>query len=208
MKAKILIFGILFLIAFSINCRKERHSCATCSDEVTWNSYGDWTLQSEGENGFSGGDNPVNLISYCGWEVLMDTIISGVNIYPVSSCDNGVLFVWINGSFSVFQVQQGWTGSTKEGIKLGDNLSKFLEIYPYFEYFEFNPPPDTNFIYLEYENDAEGRFVGATFTKDEKLIRLYVNALSFKSEKGAKGEFFGLIFSENKKLVPYSVNKY
>jgi hypothetical protein len=180
MKSKILILGFLFIVAFFINCRKEKHSCATCFDSVTWNSYGEWTLQGEGGNGSSEGFeglDATNLVSNCGWEVIQDTTISGLGIYEVQSCEGGVLFYWFDEEFTVFSVQEGWTGSTKEGIKLGDDTTKFLKAYPYFKhpmYKQPAPKPDTNYVYLEYNNQAEGKFVGAAFTKEGKLFQLYV----------------------------------
>jgi hypothetical protein len=177
MKAKALILGLLFLLAFSTNCEKERHNCTTCSDNITWDSYGEWTLQSEGGNGFSEGDNPINLVSDCGWKVLIDTAVFGLNVYAVHSCDTGVVFYWFDNEFTIFSVQEEWAGSTKEGIKMGDDTTKFLKAYPYFTHPVYKPPlpkPDTNFVYLEYSDDAAHKFVGAAFTKAGKLFQIYV----------------------------------
>jgi hypothetical protein len=173
-KTKILILWFLFIL---VGCEKEKHSCATCSDNITWTSYGEWTLQGEGGNGSSEGLDATNLVSNCGWKIIQDTTFFGLSIYEVQSCDGGVLFYWFDRAFTIFSVQEGWTGSTKEGIRLGDDTTKFLQAYPYFKhpvYKQPAPKPDTNYVYLEYNNPAERKFVGAAFTKQGILFQLYV----------------------------------
>ena len=177
MKTKVFIFVSLFFLAFFLNCEREKHSCPSCSEEITWDSYGDWILQAEGGNGFSDGRNPVNLVSDCGWSVLTDTTVSGIEVYSVQSCNGGVTFYWIQGKFSSFQVSEEWTGLTKEGIKFGDSFYRFRQAYPYFKYSTDNPPfssPDTNFVYYAYK--PERKLLIATFSrKDAKWIGLYVS---------------------------------
>jgi hypothetical protein len=178
MKSKFLILAVISLIAFFIGCEKEKEPCPTNSETITWNSFGNWVLQSEGENGFSNGKDPINLVSDCGWEVLGDEIISGTRLYTVQSHDAGILLTWINGEFSKFQVNAGWTGTTKEGIKIGDSLSDFLHAYPYFESFTSSDP---NFIDLYYTDYPDRRTISATFSKfNEKLIYLYVQSFNLQ----------------------------
>lgn len=175
MKTKALFFVFIFFVIFFMDCKKERHSCPSCSEIVTWNSYGGWVLQSEGGNGFSDGKDPINIVSDCGWALVEDVEVNGQTFYAVSSCDEGVLFVWMNDKFSVVQLQEGWTGSTKEGIKLGDDISKFLEKYPYFEYYPKQPPSEDesgDHYFLEY--DSKYNYVFASFYPDGKLNHLYI----------------------------------
>lgn len=176
MKTKVLLLIIFFLIAFSINCEKEeRFYCPSCSDEVTWDSYGDLYLQAEGGNGFSIGRNPIHLVSDCGWNLLNNDKTNRINAYSVCSCDTGVILVWYKREFSVIQLQEGWTGSTRAGIKLGDDISKFLELYPYFEYYNIesssNLPGNTSY-FLKYENESNSVF--ASFYPEGKLTHLYI----------------------------------
>jgi hypothetical protein len=183
-KTKKFILLLLFLIIPFTGCEKEKHPCATCSETVSWTnhrlSYGAWTLQEEGGNGSSEGFqglDATNLISDCGWKIIQDTTIFRWNLYDAQSCEGGVIFDWLDQRFTAFTVQEGWTGSTEEGIKLGDDTTKFLQIYPYFKhpvYKQPAPPPDKTHVYFVYSDDAEGEFVGAQFTKSGKLLQLYL----------------------------------
>ncbi|MFH1503355.1 MAG: hypothetical protein ABIE36_01735 [Candidatus Diapherotrites archaeon] len=213
MKTKILKFVIIFFIALFTNCEKEeKHACATCSDNITFNSFGEWTLQEEGPSGFSGGNNPVNIVSDCsGWGVCIDTMIFNLHVFATGSCDLGALFYWIDEKFTSFMVMEGWEGSTEEGIKIGDDTTKFLSVYTYFEYPVYKPPapkPDTNFIYLEYQDDTKGEFVGAVFSREGKLVQLYIQKTKLGYSKGTKGKSVGLIPLDNGKLIPWYQNEY
>lgn len=174
MKAKILILVSLFVVIFSTNCEKmfeKKHPCPSSSDNITWTSYGSWNLKEEGYGGSSGGDNPADLISDCGWKV------DNLQWYLP---DTSVIFMFDSDGFDRFQVQEGWTGSTKEGIRMGDDISKFLNVYPYFEESSWLIYPDFTFLQYYIEEDKPNwgpiihGYVEATFSKDKKLIRLYV----------------------------------
>jgi len=211
MKTTITIFVIILLITSFSRCEKERHACATCSENITWHSYGEWTLQKEGMNGSSEGFNSINIISDCGWGVLMDTAVSGLHEYAAQSCNLGVIFYWFGQRFTVFMVMNGWEGSTDKRIKIGDDMTKFIKAYSYFKPFVYKPPaprPDTSYIYLEYYDQTEGNFVGAVFTKDNRLFQLYVQLSSWGSSKGSEEESLGSFISKDGKLVPWYLNNH
>lgn len=78
--------------------------------------------------------------------------------------DEGVILVWAYNIFYGFQVREGWSGSTAEGIVIGSTLQEFLSTYSYFV-------EESSNIYVYQGNSTSVR---ATFDQDERLEKLYV----------------------------------
>ena len=171
MKKLVCILSSILICSYLFNnCRKEGRTCPTCSENITWDTYGDCKLQDEGWDGnLSGRDVNTNLVSDCKWKIYGNNTGGVGKVYAVYSCDTAVTFVWTWGSLTLFQLSKGWTGSTKEGIRMGDDITKFLSVYPYFETL---PSYGSNSTILQYKEGK--RLVEAVFSPEKKLIHLYV----------------------------------
>jgi hypothetical protein len=174
MNTRILILGMILVAAILSDCEKDNdHPCPLCDQDITWDSYGDWTLQDEGGDGNSSNtgstQDPVNLIMDCGWRIHGNSTGGTGKIYAAFSCDTTVIFVWTWSSFTLFRVDERWAGQTEEGIRMGDSMDKFLATYPDFKPSWYVSP---DIFFLEYEQGD--RYVEATFSKEKKLIHLYV----------------------------------
>ncbi len=178
MKTKIFIFSVLISMTLFVKCEKDKGVCPTGSETITWDSYGNWDLLSEGYDGYS--SEGLNLESDCGWKIL-GAYSGGVgNIYVIYSQDTAITFVWEWGTLSTIKLKSGWTGSTQDGIKMGDSISKFLEIYSYFEIVDYYP----SFFPFDYEEHKEGdsyaeyetedRSIVARFSPEKGLICIYI----------------------------------
>lgn len=101
--------------------------CPTSGDDVTWTSYGRFTI------GGAGSDSTArDCISKCGWSVFGGNNGGVGNTLQIASPNGGVVFAWANNSFSAFRLTSGWTGKTDRGVKIGDSEATFLSHYPEF----------------------------------------------------------------------------
>ncbi len=156
--------------------RDIREYCPDCSDVITWEKYGRWRLKGVGYDGALGNGIPVHLENTCGWEIFGGHAGGIGDTYEVFSCEGGVKFAWAYGQFSYFRVSEGWTGSTLEGIKIGDNLDTVLDTYPDME---VTSPDSSEYSILEtrYYSDSTTYTVArvkAKFSTNQELVKLTV----------------------------------
>jgi hypothetical protein len=178
-KTKLFFTLFIFMITVLFSCEKEPKICPTCFDEVSWDGYGQWKLGKEGWDGTS--RNGTSLEKDCGWTVDSNHAGGVGDIYIVEGCPNttfigfieaGVEFIWAYGNFSWICLKEGWCGSTKEGIRIGDTLDKFLSTYPYFK--KDPNTPDLNFwVYEKKRLEVIAGF------SDNKLFYLSIEKSAF-----------------------------
>ena len=170
MKTNAVILMIFALCLILTGCG-EGPSCPTCSDEVSWDYYGEWVFLETGYDGrFSDSRNSLHIEYDCGWQIYKNRKGGLGDTYEVYSCDTGVIFQWIGTILRAVILSKGWEGSTKEGIKIGDDLSEFLNTYDYFE----PCPRDSLCFRYDFEGDGVTRWISAYFSEDKKLYRLYI----------------------------------
>jgi hypothetical protein len=161
---RISLFALLAMVSsiLYIRCTREGtiNDCPSCNEEVTWSRYGKFNFSNSGFDGDIG--NGVHLQSTCGWKIYNGNAGGYGHIYQVSSCQNGVIFTWAYGQLHSVALSNGWQGSTKEGMRIGDDLDKFLDLYPGFRPYAGDP--------ASYSKNN----VVATFSPDKKLTRLTV----------------------------------
>ena len=167
MKTKIFIF--IFVLAILFCCKKESKKCPSCSDQVSWNTYGKWNIGTEGYDGHSY-DRNTSLESDCGWTIYKDFTGGTGKIYVVQNYNGGVKFVWEFTQFSSIELSEGWCGSTQDGIKINDTISKFLKVYPYFKC--NNDSSVLSYVINELKQGQ--RYIDAYFSKDKKLTKLRI----------------------------------
>jgi hypothetical protein len=176
MKTKVLILALLFLVC----CEKEKKIpvCPTCSEEVSWEEskgegrYGEWVIGEAGYDGSWDAVSTLNLKRDCGWKILGDNVGGYGKKYIIYSCDTAVVFTWAWGMFLEISLREGWIGSTKEGIRMGDDLTTFLKKYPYFKPVNY-PSTGVDSTLFEYNNEEKALFVNARF-RNKKLVELEI----------------------------------
>lgn len=154
------VIAILFVSCF-LSCDKlfDSDSCPSCSEDVSWSAYGKLKFSNSGFDGNMGG---VHLEQTCNWKIYNGNAGGYGHIYQVASCNNGVIFTWAYGILNSVSLATGWAGSTKEGIRIGDDLTKFLAEYPSSQRSAYNSSLYT------FKN------VSASFSIDNKLVRLVI----------------------------------
>ena len=177
-KRKFRQFPLLIIILVSLfSCHKEpdiqtqvdiTDYCPKCSDEISWDNFGRWRIGGVGYDGNYGNGIPTHIETTCGWKIHNGHAGGVGDTYQVRSeeCGTSVVFEWAYGGFASFYLGNGWTGSTKEGIKLGDDLDTFLSVYPEFEVSSSND--------LQYEFSNSNRRIRAIFNSENKLKNLFI----------------------------------
>lgn len=154
--------AIAFLLISSFfSCDKlfDSDYCPSCNEDVHWSGYGKLKFSNSGFDGSIGG---IHLQQTCNWKIFNGNAGGYGHIYQVSSCNDGVIFTWAYGKLNSVSLTNGWLGSTKEGVRIGDDLTKFLTVYPLSQRSTYNTS-----LY-SFKN------VSASFSQDNKLVRLVI----------------------------------
>lgn len=174
MKKLVLSLLVIFSIIFLSTCNYDNTliklpNCPTCADNVSWDGYGEWRFREVGYDGSNG--SSLNIEMDCGWRIYENNEGGIGETYQVYSCDTGVIFIWRWSNLGAVVLGKGWEGSTTEGIRIGDSMSKFLSTYDYFEPYE----GDSTVLKYSFDDDGEvKRYILATFSEDKKLKYLYI----------------------------------
>ena len=166
MKASVILLVSFVILLPIVSCEKKTKECPSCTDTVSWDEYGTWSLGKEGWDGHS--NDGTSLIGDCGWTIVGNNNGGVGKVYAVENFNGGVVFVWAWGNFSIIHLYQGWCGSTKEGIKIGDDLEKFKSVYPDFQRYEW--PKDSVILW----HKTEKGLIEAAFSADNKLLDFYI----------------------------------
>lgn len=161
-KTLLVVLTTIFIFIYFPSCYKltDSNHCPSCNENITWTSYGDIKFSKTGYDGNAG--NGIHLQNTCNWKIFNNNAGGVGHIYQISSCGDGVIFTWAYGILNSVTLSNGWQGSTKEGIRIGDDLDKFLNVYPGFQRDTYNT------------STYHSGKVWAYFSSDKKLIRLIV----------------------------------
>lgn len=114
----------------------ESFRCPTTVDNVTFQSYGAFTMGNSGDD-----STARKIVSACNWHVF-DNHNGGIgDTLEVASPSEEVVLVWAFSNFSSFRLTPGWTGKTDRGAMLGDSATTFENLYP--EFIVVNPQLST-----------------------------------------------------------------
>lgn len=120
--------AIVMAIALqTTGCTGGGSGCPDQGDDLTWASYGDWELGSEGRDSTARG-----IVDDCDWHVEGGHNGGIGGTLQVADSGEDVIFVWAYNDFSAFVVRDKWSGETEHGARLGDSISEFLEAHPNF----------------------------------------------------------------------------
>jgi hypothetical protein len=191
MKTLISFLTFIFSIAFLSNCSKDDSRlikqippiCLTCYDTVTWEGYGRWKFLenrpyfSEGEESYYANHiySSMDYLDSCGWIPIY--LPRHINSIEYSSPDTGIVLIWNWYLFHAVELRKNWKGCTKEGIYMGDNMSKFFLTYPTFtpvkEDSSYTNKDYPSIKYLFWFETSENYF-SAGFSENRKLNYLYI----------------------------------
>ena len=134
--------------------------CPDTSDNITWNSFGNWKFNLCGDDIFA-----KQLISNCDWKIYKGHEGGEGEVLEISAdTNNSVVFCWADNVFRSFLVTDGWKGKTEKGVKIGSKLDNFLSVYPDFEELSNNV----------WKNNSVEHPVLAKFSNDSILIEILV----------------------------------
>ncbi len=112
----------------------------------------------------SAGESYYLLIGSYGTSGQGGDLFLSVNFCECLPSEEGVVLVWAYNDFYGFRVREGWTGSTKKGIRIGSTIEEFLRAYPGFR-------NEVDNIYYYNNGNIE---VDATFDNEGRLEELMV----------------------------------
>jgi|SRR3989344_860281 len=126
---------------FSATCKKEDNgnsrgqgqwnTCPSCSDTLLTidmdSGFRDCGFQHYYKLGIADEHYPVDS---CNFEYYDNHMGGEGDTLQEIGCDKSVFFEWAYGTLWDIGVREGWSGQTDTGLKIGDPLDKFLDLYP------------------------------------------------------------------------------
>jgi hypothetical protein len=157
----ILLLCLLLLAACAEEEEEFTFHCPRCDETVTWDAYGGFRFGNVGDDATAR-----RLVAECGWHVQGGHNGGVGDTLQVAACSQeGVILVWAFNSLHAVRLADGWTGTTENGIGLGDSVTDFLTVYP-----DFSRVDDTLYIFTKGEIEVEARFERENEQLEELIV--------------------------------------